>query len=533
MGKFDIVYVLLAFSTFMVLYFGLLIAKKRKKEQIHYAVLSITISILIWNMAVLLYLTFSNTPWLLIVCEYLYFLGAILVSVSILFIGLIFTKTRIRFTWKYALLFIIPIISIAMLFTNKYHHLFYITFDLIPSKHSYGIYFIIHTIYSYLCIGICLIYLGLFSIKNFGFFSKQSLLLFSGILISLIFDSFSTFKIFDWSTAIENIVFSFTVILFMLANIKLGFLNVTPIALQKAVDLISDSYVVINEDFQIIDYNKSFMDSFPGISRKDSITELIKNNDINFDDKMLIDFLKEAAREQKKINFEMQRLHGEVINYYMMEIIPITKSSNHIGTIILIKDITEHKNNLQQVSQLNERLKSLATKDWLTQAYNRYYFDDRIQQEIDHINKQQTHKQDIYKNIDGLGLIMFDIDFFKTYNDNNGHLAGDELLQTIVIVVKKVLNPTDILCRYGGEEFTVICCQTTAEEIKTIAEKIRKTVENYEFLFQYKQPNGNLTISVGAIYCSTVNMKKDDLIRKVDKNLYLAKNSGRNKVIFS
>jgi len=530
---FDTIYILLVISTLVLLYFGLLIAKNSKKKQIHYAVLGITISILIWNMAVLLYLTFNNTPWLLVVCEQMYFLGAIFVPVATLFTGLIFTKTRIKFTWKHALLFVVPIISVVMLFTNQYHNLFYTTFSLIPSKHIYGIYFTIHSIYSYLCIGIGLAYLALFSINNYGFFFKQSLLIISGILISLIFDSFSTFKIFDWSTAIANIVFALTMTCFMLANIKFNLLNITPIAIQKVVDLISDSYAIINEDFEIIDYNKSFMDNFTEISRKDSIFELVNKNNIDIDEKIFVSLLEEAAREQKKVNFEMQRSHGEVTNYYMAEITPIIMNGIHTGTIILIKDITKHKNNLQQVSRLNERLKSLATKDWLTQAYNRYFFDERIQQEIDRFNKQLAHRQDIYKSVNSFGLIMFDIDFFKTYNDNNGHLAGDELLKILVIVVKKVLYPTDILCRFGGEEFAVICCQTSENGIKIVAEKIRKTVENYKFRFQDKQPNGNLTISVGTAYYSTANMKKDDLITKADKNLYLAKNSGRNKVIFT
>ncbi|MGI6712226.1 MAG: diguanylate cyclase [Bacillota bacterium] len=533
MERFDILYIILVISILVVLYFVLLIAKKRKKKQIHYAVLGIAISILIWNIAVLLYLTFNEVQWLLVICEKMYFLGAIFVSVAILFTGLIFAQTRIKFTWKHVLLFIVPMISVVMLFTNHYHHLFYSKFSLTPSKQIYGIYYTIHTIYSYLCIGIGLTYLGYFSIKNYGFFSKQSLLIFFSILISLIFDSFSTFRIFDWPTTIENIVFAVSIICFILAIIKFDFLNVIPIALQTVVDLISDGYIVINEEYEIIDYNKAFVDNCAKVNRKDNIVELINRNHFDIDDKTFIGFVEEAVSEQKKVSFEMQRLVGEVSRYYMTEITPIFIGGNHTGTIILIKDITEHKNDLAQVRQLNERLQSLATQDWLTQVYNRYFFDERLQQEIDRLNKLQAYRQGAYKTIYNFGLIMFDIDFFKIYNDNNGHLAGDELLQKIAMVVKEVLYPTDILCRYGGEEFAVICCQTSAAGINTVAEKIRKTVEHHEFKFQDKQPNGNLTVSVGAVYCSTGNLKKDDLIKKADNNLYLAKSSGKNKVVIS
>ncbi|MEL7608233.1 MAG: diguanylate cyclase [Bacillota bacterium] len=523
---------LLILSTLVVLYFLFLVAKRKQKKQIHYAVLSITISIFIWNVAVLLYPSFNNVRWILSLCERLYFLGTILVSISILFTGLIFARTKIKFTWKHALLFVVPVTSIAVLFTNQSHHLFYTTFSLIPSEQNFGIYFTIHTIYSYLCIGIGMAYLVIFSIKNYGVFSKQSLLILIGLMISLITDAISTFKIFDWSTAIENIAFAVTISFFILATVKFDFLNVIPIALQTVVDLISDSYVVINEDFEIIDYNKAFIAGFAGAARKVGIMEIIKKNYSDFDVKKFMRFLHEAAREQKKLSFELSRSVGEGIAYYMVEITPIYISGNHIGTIILKKDITEHKSNLEKVMQLNERLQSLATRDWLTQSYNRYFFDERLQQEIDRINRLQIYGQELCKRADNFGLIMFDIDYFKIYNDNNGHLAGDELLQTIVTVVKEVLYPTDILCRYGGEEFAVICCQTSEEGMRVVAEKIRKAVENYDFKFQDKQPDGNLTISVGAVCCSTAKVKKDDLIKRADNNLYLAKNGGRNKVVF-
>ena len=183
--------------------------------------------------------------------------------------------------------------------------------------------------------------------------------------------------------------------------------------------------------------------------------------------------------------------------------------------------------------ELNERLQSLATRDWLTQSYNRYFFDERLQQEINLVNRSQAYGQAPGKSVNNFGLIMFDIDYFKIYNDNNGHPAGDELLQTMVTIVKGVLRATDILCRYGGEEFAVICCQTSENGIKAVAEKIRKTVEHYEFKFQNKQPGGNLTVSIGAACCSIANMKKDDLIKTADNNLYIAKSTGRNKIVFN
>ena len=532
MDNVDIVYIGLILSTIVVLYFLLFVAKRKSKKQIHYAVLSITGSILLWNVAVLSYLTFSNVPWVLSICERLYFLGAILVPISVLFTGLIFAHTKIKYTWKHALVFVVPAVSIIVLMTNPSHHLFYTTFSLIPSEQVFGVYFSIHTLYSYLCIGVGLAYLVVFSVKNYGVFSKQSLLIIIGILISLTIDAVSTFKIFNWSTAVENIAFAVTISFFILATVKFDFLTVVPVALHTVVDLVSDSYVVINEDLEIVDYNKAFVGSFTGVSRKSDIMAIVKKNYSDSEVERFRGFLNEAVCEQKKVSFETSRSVGRGIAYYMKEITPINISGIYIGTIILKRDITEQKNNLQEVMQLNEKLQSLATRDWLTQSYNRYFFDERLQQEIDQVNALQNHGFEPGKSANNLGLIMFDIDYFKIYNDNNGHLAGDELLKTIVTIVKEVLFPTDLLCRYGGEEFTVICCQTSEKGIKVAAEKIRKTVDDYHFRFQDRQPGGNLTISVGAAFYSTTNLKKDDLIKSADNNLYLAKNGGRNRVVF-
>lgn len=522
---------LLLVSILLVMVLMILIVLKKYKKQIHYAVMAIAISLLIWNTSVLCWISFPGTPWILTISERMYFTGVIFVSVAILFSGLIFVQTKIKFTWKHAFLFIVPFISLVVLFTNHYHHFFYTTFSLIPSEQDFGFYFTVHTIYSYLTIGIGLICFLNFAVKNYGFFSKQAMLIFFGLLISLIADSFSTFHIFNWSAAVENITFSVTIIIFILAIVKYKFLSIIPIALNTVVDIISDAYVVFSAEYEIIDFNNAFEITCSGVSRKAGISEVIKQNYPDCDLEKFYSLVDEAIKNQAKVSFEMQRTSQGTVNYYLGEITPVIVKGSHIGTILLIKDITEQKKNLEEVIRLNEKLQSLATKDWLTQAYNRYYFDELLEEEIERVKKFQGYHGETINSQYNFGLIMFDIDHFKIYNDLNGHQAGDELLQTIVGIVSEVLFKEDILCRYGGEEFAVICCHTPAKGVEIAAEKIRKTVEQYEFKYQDTQPRGNLTISVGAAYCMPSCLTKDDLIRKADQNLYLAKNTGKNKVV--
>lgn len=367
--------------------------------------------------------------------------------------------------------------------------------------------------------------------QKLWFFSKQAILISLALLIGLIADSFSTFHIFNWSAAVENVIFSVTVILIILAIVKYYFLNIVPIALRKVVDIISDVYVVFSAEYEIIDFNNAFEMTWSGVSRETRINEVMKQNCPDFDDVQFGGLVSQSIREQTKVNIEIQRQSGGNMNYYIGEITPIIIKDIHVGTIMLIKDITEQKKNLEEVIRLNEKLQGLAIKDWLTQAYNRYYFDERLEQEIERVYKLQSSGAETTNSVYNFGLIMFDIDYFKIYNDLNGHQAGDELLQTIVNIVKGVLFPNNILCRYGGEEFAVICCNTPAENVGIIAEMIRKTVEEYEFIYQDTQPTGNLTVSVGASYFGSPCYKKNDLIQKADQNLYLAKSTGKNKVV--
>jgi diguanylate cyclase (GGDEF)-like protein len=130
----------------------------------------------------------------------------------------------------------------------------------------------------------------------------------------------------------------------------------------------------------------------------------------------------------------------------------------------------------------------------------------------------------------GLGVFIFDIDFFKNYNDTNGHLAGDELLKTMARVVKDSVRPDDMVCRYGGEEFIVALPETDGPTAAIVAEKIRKAIEEFPFAHGKSQPNGNLTISGGVAAFPKDGTNGTELISHADQALYQAKAGGRNRV---
>ena len=159
-------------------------------------------------------------------------------------------------------------------------------------------------------------------------------------------------------------------------------------------------------------------------------------------------------------------------------------------------------------------LKELSNTDKLTQIPNRLYLDT-------HYIKQMTRAKR-YHTI--FSIIMIDIDFFKSINDKYGHKVGDEVLIQLAKILEHNTRSLDVLGRWGGEEFLIICTETDIKKAELLAEKIRVKIENFNFPVA-----GHLTCSFGV-----AEYKNDDIqektFQRADKALYLAKNSGRNKV---
>ena len=161
----------------------------------------------------------------------------------------------------------------------------------------------------------------------------------------------------------------------------------------------------------------------------------------------------------------------------------------------------------------------LATIDGLTELYNHRYFQDALRKQID---VSQRYNQPF-------SLIFVDIDFFKKFNDTYGHQAGDAVLRQVAQTLKKNSRTTDYVCRYGGEEMSIILPNTNAEEALFNAERICKSVAEKEFQFSAAQ-TGNVTISVGVATFPNDADTPQDLIEQADKSLYYAKEHGRNQV---
>ncbi|MCU0651978.1 MAG: sensor domain-containing diguanylate cyclase [Candidatus Omnitrophica bacterium] len=169
-------------------------------------------------------------------------------------------------------------------------------------------------------------------------------------------------------------------------------------------------------------------------------------------------------------------------------------------------------------SQLYEKTVLRSHSDYLTELWNHGHFQYLFQAELEKAKATKTP----------LTLIMIDIDDFKIYNDQLGHQAGDQILRELSTLLKKQSRKMDFVCRYGGEEFTIILPQTDKDEAFAIAERLRQDIARQVFAHEEILPNKKLTVSLGLAAFPADGTTTSSVINHSDKMLYQAKNKGKN-----
>lgn len=192
------------------------------------------------------------------------------------------------------------------------------------------------------------------------------------------------------------------------------------------------------------------------------------------------------------------------------------------GIIGTLRDVSARIAIEQQLQEANRRLQALAEQDGLTGLSNRRHFDDALLRELRRARRDKTF----------LGLLMIDVDWFKAYNDEYGHPAGDKCLKQIAEAIRNsVRRPGDVVARYGGEEFSVLLPDTNEAGAMFVAEQIRKAV--LELMIEHGgSPNHIATVSIGAVSWHAMgSIEPETILHQADRALYKAKGQGRNCVV--
>lgn len=192
---------------------------------------------------------------------------------------------------------------------------------------------------------------------------------------------------------------------------------------------------------------------------------------------------------------------------------------NHNRELLALKEL--YKERARELRAVMEKLEEVSITDDLTQIYNHRYLISRLHYEFERAKRYGFT----------ISFIMLDIDHFKKYNDNNGHLAGDDALRKVAKLIHGAIRETDIVGRYGGEEFAVILLHSDMAQMTEVAERIRRAIEEAPFPNEELQPMGRITVSIGGSCLCDGMMTMEDLIKSADEALYRAKRNGRNQVI--
>ncbi len=249
--------------------------------------------------------------------------------------------------------------------------------------------------------------------------------------------------------------------------------------------------------------------------------------------------------EKRPLTFdELKKKCGECPHLKILEplnptlVVPLIQKNHLNGMLILqeriaIEDDSAYSeyevNQIMSIASLasvainNAALLEMSSTDMMTHLKLKYYFFNLLTEAIDAAFLNNQH----------IAVIMFDIDFFKKFNDTYGHECGDFVLKGVADLIRKNLRDSDVASRYGGEEFTALLIDAGKDEAMVVAERIRSTINEHEFV--YNNQHLHVTISGGvSVFDAQTNLvsSPNEFVNQADQGLYMSKNNGRNRVTF-
>ncbi|MBI9094227.1 MAG: diguanylate cyclase [Sphaerochaeta sp.] len=338
-------------------------------------------------------------------------------------------------------------------------------------------------------IALCL--LGIYALKTTTVSRKQSLTIFAGMLVPT---SYSFLKIvmgesFAYLVPISGI-FALSALLMLLGIYRYDLFKIAPLAREQVFHSLGDGIVIASAQGKLLEANKAALFMI-GPTLSDLGTRIAAE----------VPQWQELLISGREGAFSFYRFE----TYYDCSVYAIkTKNGAILGTISLLKDNTEQK-------RKNDLLQIRAEHDGLTGIYNRQTFIEKVEKRL-------------LKSMQETSFVFFDIDHFKVINDKYGHMVGDQMLQAVVACATKNLVGTDFMGRMGGEEFAIFHVSSSKEETIAWADTLRHQVE--ETVLTIEGDPVSCTISVGLSFSRTASF--DEMYRCADRELYKAKDAGRN-----
>jgi diguanylate cyclase (GGDEF)-like protein len=439
------------------------------------------------------------------------YIGILLMEPLWVLYALDFAQVSVPRRGLLALLFVDPLVSLALLWTTELHGLFYsrywlragAPFPLVEIAH--GPMYWVHTAAMWIMYSIGVLVLVRYAARSSASVRRSALIALGGMLVPLATNLLMITGATPQGIDVGPFSVIVSVALFAWAISSRRFLDLLPMARERAIESLRDGLVILDKGGKIVDFNPAAL-AVLGLGDGDAHAEL--EEALGRPELAAL-----AAKGSGSTELILPLTGGE--RHLQARAFRVTDDrGNSLGSSLLITDVTE-------TARLVDRLAELASLDGLTGALNRRRFDEVGLRDLELSRRSGAP----------VGVLMLDLDLFKLVNDERGHQAGDEVLKAVCRRCKGELRATDSFARYGGEEFSVFLPGSDVDGTMAAAERLREVVGDSPI--PWEKGGVSVTVSVGAY--SSVPGPEDSLegyLRLADEALYQAKGRGRNRVVF-
>ncbi|MBI9046935.1 MAG: diguanylate cyclase [Anaerolineaceae bacterium] len=364
-------------------------------------------------------------------------------------------------------------------------------------------------VYSILCLAISTILFVLMFLRSAPTFRSHAALLAFGSLFPWIGLTLFAFGLSPYNMDLNPIGMSFSGVVFSIGFIRFRLFDIVPLARDVIFEGIEDGVLVLDTQDRIVDLNLGLQKILPYVDRSfvgRSVFEALEAFPV------ILSLIQDDSFKAVELQVEDSGIN----KYFRANLMPLNDLRHkHVGKLIRLHDYTQTKVLLGQ-------LEEFAIKDGLTGIYNRRHFNKLTEEEFSRLDRYGG----------SLSLIIYDIDNFKLVNDTYGHAAGDLVLIKVIERCQEILRKSDIIGRYGGEEFIILLPST---ESPTAIHAAQRLCEEIELLgVQYEGKKISVTASFGVASVSKSSQRGlEDIVRRADQALYAAKSSGCNRVCVS
>ncbi len=418
--------------------------------------------------------------------------------------------------WFNPALFVIPFITLVLHYTNEYHHLYYSSLSVnnagpFPlAAIGKGPWYYVHVLFINICTLAGNILFYLMMLNSAGPFRKQAAIMFIASLFPWIANIVYQAGLTPFGIDIVPFVLAVITPVLGLGLFRYRLFELAPIARDTVFEVIEDPVVVLDNRNRLADFNQAAARIFPTLeSRKIGMPiEGILNGHAG---------LREFIQRRDEGPREIEIRSGDTLRCFDARLTAISAAGKAAdgedGALVIFHDITGKK-------LLLDQLEELATRDSLTSVFNRRRFIELYGEEMDRARRYGRP----------CSLILIDLDDFKLINDTHGHQAGDSVLGNAAAVFRNGLRSSDVLGRYGGEEFAVLLPETDPKTAAEIAERLRKNLEQSPTSHEGLSISITASFGVAGLSRPDPGITSEKLLSRADEALYLAKRKGRNLV---